>query len=126
MVELNGIPFTADVSAANVHDSMTLASMLDAIPTVGNSQPGRPRRRPRKLHADKAYDYRRCRRACRVRGIEASERLGRYRWVVERTIGWLANFRKLTIRYERRADIHLALLTLGCALICFNMLHHQF
>ena len=48
-----------------------------------------------KLHADKAYDYPRCRRACRKRGIvpriarrgiESSERLGRHRWVVERTL----------------------------------------
>jgi hypothetical protein len=28
----------------------------------------------------------------------------------------------LTIRYERRIDIHQAFLTLGCALICFNHL----
>jgi hypothetical protein len=28
----------------------------------------------------------------------------------------------LTIRYERRVDLHHAFLTLGCALICFNHL----
>ena len=39
------------------------------------------------------------------RGIESSERLGRYRWVVERTFAWLHRFRRLIIRYERRADI---------------------
>ena len=41
------------------------------------------------------------------------------RWVVERTLAW---FRRLTVRDERRADIHQAFLTLGCALICFNTL----
>jgi MFS family permease len=56
------------------------------------------------------------------RGIESSERLGRYRWVVERTLSWLNHFRRLKVRYERRADMHHAFLLLGCALICFRML----
>ena len=90
---------------------------------------GRPRHRPGKLHADKAYDHRRCRRECRARGIkprtarrgiESSQRLGRHRWVVERTLAWLARFRRLAIRYERRADIHLAFTTLACALVTLN------
>ena len=50
--------------------------------------------------------------------IDSSERLGRHRWVVERTLAWLSQFRRLTIRYERRLDIHQAFTTLGCALIC--------
>jgi IS5 family transposase len=75
-----------------------------------------------KLHADKAYDARRCRRACRQRGIvpriarrgvDSSERLGRHRWVVERTLAWLARMRRLTIRYERRLDIHYAFSSLA-------------
>jgi len=51
-----------------------------------------------------------------------SERLGRHRWVVERTLSWLACFRRPTIRYERRADIHLAFLTLAWAVIGFRSL----
>jgi hypothetical protein len=42
---------------------------------------------------------------------------------VERTPAWLSRFRRLTIRYKRQADIHQAFLSLGCALICFRMLH---
>jgi transposase len=41
---------------------------------------------------------------------------------VERTLAWLARYRRLAVRYERRADIHEALLYLGCALICLNYL----
>jgi transposase len=48
--------------------------------------------------------------------------LGKTRWVVERTLSWLHQFRRLRIRYERRADIHQAFLTLGCALICHRSL----
>src|ERR687889_674236 len=81
----------------------------------------RPRQRPAKLHADKGYDYPRCRRYLR-RGVDSSEKLGRHRWVVERTLAWLAKYRRLTIRYERRDDIHEAFLHLGCSLICLNYL----
>lgn len=56
------------------------------------------------------------------KGIESSQRRGRHRWVIDRTLAWLSRYRRLTIRYERREDIHQAFLTLGCALICFNHL----
>lgn len=102
--------------------------MLDSIEPI--KQPrgrrGRRRKRPKKLHADKAYDARRCREALRRRGIQSSERLGRYRWVAERTLVWLNRYRRLTIRYERREDIHLAFLHLGCALICLGYLSSRF
>ena len=106
------------------------ASTLDAVPGVRHGR-GRPGRRPHKLHADKAYDHRRCRAECRARsvrpriarrGVDSSERLGRHRWVVERTLAWLNRFRRLAIRYERRADIHQAFTLLGCALICLNQI----
>jgi FtsH-binding integral membrane protein len=38
------------------------------------------------------------------KGIESSQRLGRHRWVVERTLAWLAKYRRLTIRYNKRAS----------------------
>ena len=41
---------------------------------------------------------------------------------IERTLAWLGRFRRLTVRYERRADIHLAFATLGCALVCLNQI----
>ena len=122
------------MSGADVHDSRMCLETVDAIAPVRGKR-GRPRQRPAKLHADKAYDSRALREELRRRGIapriarrgvESSERLGRYRWVVERTISWLNRFRRLRIRYERRADIHLAFLHIGCALICWNYLNHEF
>ena len=41
---------------------------------------------------------------------------------MERRLAWLAKYRRLTIRYEWRDDIHEAFLLLGCSLICFNHL----
>ncbi len=44
------------------------------------------------------------------------------RWIVERTLAWLLGFRRLGVRYERRADILHGLLHLACALICVRLL----
>jgi transposase len=56
------------------------------------------------------------------KGVQSTEKLGRHRWVVERTLAWLAKYLRLAIRYERRDDIHEAFLHLGCSLVCFNYL----
>jgi hypothetical protein len=105
---------------------MAFESTLDAIPAVAGLN-GQPRKRPGKLHADKGYDFARCRHYLRKRGIkariarrgvESKEKLGRHRWVVERTHAWFAGFGKLRIRFERRLDIHVALLSLAAAVIC--------
>ena len=122
------------LSAANTHDSMLLEAVVDAVAPVKGprGRPGRPRQRPTKLHLDKAYDYPRCRRALRRRGItpriarrgvESSGRLGHHRYVVERSLAWLVGYRRLQVRYERRADILLGFLCLACALICLKNLN---
>jgi IS5 family transposase len=117
-----------------VHDCTVLEPVLDAVPPIRQCA-GRPRKRPAKLHADKGYDYVRCRCACRRRGIkpriarrgvETSERLGRYRWVIERTLAWFTRFRRLTIRYERRLDILLAFHLLAAAMICLRFVGRWF
>jgi transposase len=133
VVDRNGIPLAVRLPAANVHDSNLLEPIVDAIPAVvgPRGRPGRPRKRPAKLHADKAYDSSEKRRALRSRGItpriarcgvESSERLGRYRWIVERSLAWLLGCRRLGVRYERRADLLQGLLHLACSLVCIGFL----
>ena len=123
-----GTPLVCRLTGANRHDSAVFEELIDALPPIACPS-GQRRKRPVKLHADKAYDIPRCRRFLRRRGIrvriarkrkDSSERLGRHRWVIERTLAWLNQFRRLTVRYERRAEIHAAFLSLGCALICFR------
>jgi transposase len=130
VVERGGLPLAKVLTGANRHDSMVLEDLLDAIPPI-KTPAGRRRKRPDKGHADKGYDSPRCRAALSARhikvriarkGIDSSQRLGRHRWVVERTLAWLNHFRRLRVRDERRADIHDAFLTLGCALICLKAL----
>jgi transposase len=133
VVDKRGIPLAVCLSAANAHDATQLLPLVDQIPPIigPRGRPGRPRKRPAKLHADKAYDASTLRRALRARGItpriarrgiDSSERLGRHRWVVERTLAWLLGCRRLGVRYERRADLLQGLLHLACALVCVRFL----
>jgi len=107
------------LTGGNRNDVMQLIQLVDAIPPVCGRR-GRPRRRPRKLYGDRAYRSRQGRRELRRCGIQAriawpksrhGSGLGTTRWVVERTIAWLHQYRRLRVRYERRDDIHEALAT---------------
>jgi transposase len=133
LIDATGTPLAVGLSAANTHDSQLLEHLVDAVPAImgPRGRPGRPRKRPAKLHGDKGYDYPGCRRALRRRGIcpriarrglESSQRLGRHRWKVERSLAWLLANRRLTVRYERHADTLTALLHLACALLCARRL----
>jgi transposase len=128
LCDANGLPLHVLLSAANTHDSKMFEPLLETNPAVRGrrGRPGRPRRRPDKLHADKGYDYRRCRaylnrRGIKVRiarrGIEDKSKLGRVRWVVERTISWVLRLRRLGLRYDRTERTTLPLLTLACVVI---------
>ena len=90
---------------------------------------GRPRKRPEQVVGDRGYDHDKYRRLVRKRGIRPviarrktghGSGLGSLRWVVERTFAHLHQFKRLLVRYERRADMHEAMLALGCCLVCFR------
>jgi len=107
--------------------------LVDSVPPVRGRR-GRPRRRPGELYGDRAYHSRAGRRELRRRGIQAriarpqsghGSGLGKKRWVVERTIAWLHQYRRLRVRYERRGDIHEAFLAIGCSPICLKLLQAE-
>ncbi|MFC1408711.1 transposase [Streptacidiphilus sp. N1-12] len=92
---------------------------------------GHPRKRPDALLGDKGYDSASVRRALRHRGIlpVISRRghpdihgLGKLRYVVERTFALLHQFKRLATRWERRLDLHDALVSPGCTIICWRRL----
>lgn len=131
LVTADGLPLAVAITGANRHDSMLVEPILDRLAPVKGRGRGRPRRRPGKLRADKAYDNQRVRRYLHRRGITAriarigvdsSERLGRHRWVVERTISWLLAFRRLAIRYDRSVTTITAVATLAITVICARRL----
>ena len=119
------------VSGANRHDSLFVEPLLDSMPAIKRGGRGHPRRRPAKLHGDKGYDIPRVRRYLRHRGIiariarigvDSGARLGRHRWVVERTLGWLLSYKRLALRYDRTATTIAALARLAVILICARRL----
>ncbi len=121
-----GLPLSVGISGANVHDSQALVPLVQGIPPI-RFRRGRRRRRPGKLHGDKGYDYNHLRRWLRDRritpritrkGTDSSQRLGRHRWTIERTMAWLAGCR----RYERKASHFLAFTSIACTLICYRRL----
>lgn len=126
----SGLPLSVGISGAPTHDSQVLLPLVKGIPPI-RSRRGRRRRRPDKLHGDEGYDDDHLRRWLRGRGIthriarkgiESSTRLGRHRWVIERTMAWLAGCRRLHRRYERKADHFLAFTGIACTLICYRRL----
>lgn len=122
------------MTGGNRHDVTQLIPLLDAIPRIRGLR-GRPRSKPKRLFADRGYDYDKYRRLLWKRGIKPliarrgvahGSGLGKTRWVVERTFAWLHQFKRLRIRYERRADLHQGLLELACSLICLRRVSSMF
>ncbi len=133
-VDKNGLPLATVLSGANVPDGKRLLATVDAIPFVRGKR-GRPHHRPEKVHADKAYDDKKLRRGLRERritprlarrGIESGEKLGRYRWVAERTFSWQQGARRLRVRDERRDDIYEAFVKIENALVCWGRINGHF
>src|SRR5262249_33529621 len=125
-----GVPLAIRLTGANRHDSQEMLPLVDAIPPLQGER-GRPRQRPDCVVADRGYDAGAIRQELRRRAIRPmvairrtahGSGLGQWRWVVERTFAWLNQFRRLRLRYDKRADIHEAFLSLGCALICWQAL----
>jgi transposase len=130
VVDANGIPLSATVTAANVPDVNALLEVVDAIPPVAGKV-GRPKQRPDEVYGDRAYDSAEHREELRDRSIEPKlaeqhtehgSGLGVDRWVAERFFSWLHRFRKVRLRTDWHASTHHGLLKLACSLICLSFL----
>ena len=130
LVDSGGVPLAITLTGGQRNDVTQLLPLIDGVAPV-RGKPGRPRQRAERLLADRGYDHDKYRRELWARGVkpviarrgvEHGSGLGHERWVVERTFAWLHNFRRLRTRYERRAELHLAFMHLGCAAICQRML----
>ena len=117
-------PTRLDGHGGNRNDVTQLVPLVERVPPV-RGQVGRPRRRPDPSPLTAATTTTSTAAQLWQRGIkpEIARRqtkhgsgLGRARWVVERTFAWLHQFKRLLVRYDRRADIHEAFLAIGAAL----------
>ena len=124
------MPLIVRTTAANVPDGSMAMTLLDQLPPL-HGRWGRPRLRPRELVGDRAYgslaNQVRC--ACRsvIPMLAAKHEphgsgLGRARYVVERTLAWFSNFRRIKLCYEKCGQHFQALHDLTAAIICANKL----
>lgn len=125
------MPLGIVVAGANINDHKLLADTLAAVVV---RRPKAARTRPHGLCLDKGYDYPVTREIARRRRLvlhlrtRGEERLRRRRnkrfrarrWVVERTHSWLNRFRRLLVRWEKKADNFLGFLHCACAIITFQ------
>lgn len=131
VTDANGIPLVVRTGPANQPDAERALEMLDAIPPCDGRQ-GRPRHRPQDFQGDGAYGTKAIIAAVvqrRVRALlapygkgrkEHGSGLGKTRYVVERSLSWMSNFRRLKLCYERFGEHFQAFHELAASLICAN------
>lgn len=131
LTEASGVPIGLAIDGANRHDCKLVDATLESIP-VERPQPTVGA--PQGICLDKGYDYDSVRDLVkefgytahvRARGEEAQALkheagFKARRWVVERTHSWMNRFRRILIRWEKKAENYLALLHLVCAVITFR------
>ena len=131
LTEAAGIPVGVVVAGANRNDFKLTRATLEAIAI---DRPAPTPDAPQGLCVDKGYDYQEVRDLLaefgftahiRSRGEEA-QALKREaghkarRWVVERGHSWMNRFRRILVRWEKKAVNYLGLLHFVCALITFR------
>ncbi|ATZ28565.1 Transposase DDE domain protein [Streptomyces lavendulae subsp. lavendulae] len=123
-----GTPLKVITTAANVNDVTQTLALVDGLPPVA----GRPGRRPEALLGDKGYDSNPNRDELRKRrilpvisrkGAPNIKDMGKLRYFVEQTSALLHQLKRLAVRWERRTELHDALVSLACSLICWRRLN---
>jgi transposase len=127
------IPLGSHTDSASPAEIMLLEKVLATV-RVPKRGAGRPRTRPKRVIGDKEYNSDPARERLRRRGISLlaphrknhrnvnrqDDRLwGRYkrRYIVEHTIGWLGDFRRLFVRYENHISMFVAFIEMTCVMI---------
>ena len=138
VVDGQGIPLGNHLDSASPGEVKLLEKTLSniAVPRCGQ---GRPKNKPQRIIADKAYDSDPLRERLAKRGIELicpyrennkkkkyedGRKLRRYkrRWMVERTFSWLGNNRRLVVRWDRDIVIYNAFFHVACLVLTLRRL----
>ena len=125
IVDRKGMPIMLLLAPANVHDSELLEPML---------QSWKWQEIIRILAADAAFDVKKLRAYCKEKNIallavtnpRRNKKLQKtkvpYRWIVERTIGWLSWYRGLKTCWAKLFESHMSFLQLACSIQIFRFL----
>ena len=129
VVDGNGTPLVVEVTAGQAHDSQILEPVLTKAKV--HQKQGRPKSRPKQLAGDKAYSGGPIRKFLKDRGIEAviphkdneaarhdpevefDKATYKRRSIVEQTIGWMKECRRIGTRFEKLAINFLAMVKLA-------------
>ncbi len=137
ITDANGTPLLLHTTPANRRDDTPVVEMVKALPAIKQPK-GRPRKKPGELLGDRGYGFALLIAAIVMMGIvsllapraEAGEKdapkvhsgLGKRRYVIERTLSWFGNYRRLKLCYERKGQHFQAFNELAACLICANKL----
>jgi transposase len=138
VVDGQGIPLGNHLDSASPGEVKLLEKTLSAI-AVPRTRQGRPKNKPQRIIADKAYDSDPLRERLAKRGIELicpyrennkkkkyedGRKLRRYkrRWTVERTFSWLGNNRRLVVRWDRDIVVYNAFFHVACLVLTLRRL----
>jgi len=131
MAEASGVPVGVAVDGANRNDFKMARETIESILV---ERPRPTRRAPQGMCLDKGYDYDEVEALLREFGFTAHirrrgedaqkiKRKAGYkarRWVVERVHSWLNRFRRILIRWEKKAETYLAMLHFACGIITWR------
>lgn len=138
VVDGQGVPLGSQLVSASPGEVTLAESTLQKI-SVPQARGGRPKTRPLRVVADKAYDSDKLRWSLLKRGIvlisphrqgrkkpslNDGRELRRYRnrWKIERTFAWLGNFRRLLVRYDHDIKMYKAFFHVACLIITLRHL----
>lgn len=131
LTEAHGIPVSVAVDGANRHD---MKMVRDTFENIQVERPKPTKKEPQGICQDKGYDYDDVReldhefgftahiqsRGEEAKAIKKKAGFKARRWVVERTHSWMNRFRRILVRWEKRADTYIAMLHFTCGLITWR------
>ena len=131
ITEASGIPLGLSIDGANRHDMKMVRATIENIII---EKPEATDEDPQGLCLDKGYDYDEVRDIVKEFGFTAHirsrgeekvliKKVAGYkarRWVVERTHSWLNRFRRILVRWEKRADTFIAMLHIVFGIITWR------
>lgn len=128
LADANGLPLAIEIESAQKSEVNLIESLLDSAATPHV---------PDKLIYDKAADSDPLRKHLSEQGIDLicphrsnrvrvpiqdGRKLRRYRrrWIIERTISWLHDFRRLIVRHECCSSIYRGFAKMACIIIALR------
>jgi transposase len=132
LTDAEGLPLVVKTTPANKRDDHVALPLLVDMPPIGGPR-GRPRTKPKALQGDAGYGSADLAILVKWLGIKPllaplgksrphGSGLGKTRYVVERTLSWFGNFRRIKLCYEKTGEHFQAFHELAAAIICANRL----